>query len=198
MAPIRVPVMYSASTPRPSGESMPKRSPMMARPGSRPMENVAPIASRLIPSSSATGMPRATQPTRLPNSCNTSPQPTSASLGSEPPTSRPSLAMNRNSAQDSTAAARFWLYRLSCSGPGMRLRSRPSTRPMSSAQIMGSSTTLPTPSAMGSGPSHSDNAAITSASANTCTTLPTFNAALAGCTSVRINFPCARRPLPTR
>jgi hypothetical protein len=75
---------------------------------------------------------------------------------------------------------------------GMRLRSRPSTRPMSSAQIMGSSTTLPTPSAMGSGPSHSDKAAITSASAKICTTLPTFIAALAGCISVLINvFLCA-------
>ena len=197
IAPISVPVMYSASTPRPSGESMPKRSPMMARPGSRPMEKVAPIASRLMPSISATGMPSATQPIRLPSSCSTRPQPTCASCGSDPPTSKPSLAINKNSAQDSTAAAKFWLYSPSCSGPGRRLRSRPSTRPISSAQIMGSNTTLPTPRAIGSGPSHSDNAAIPSASANTCTTLLIFNAALAGCTSVRIKLPCARRRLPT-
>ena len=86
------------------------------------------------------------------------------------------------------AAARCWLCKLSLSGAGMRLRSRPSTRPISSAQIMGSSTTLPTPSAMDSGPSHSDKAAITSASAKTCSTLRISSPCLPGRISVLIDI----------
>ena len=62
---------------------------------------------------------------------------------------------------------------------------------------MGSNTTLPTPSSMGSGPSHSDKAAITSANANTCMTLPALMpgwAEAAFGTLEVIDFPFARLP----
>ncbi|MNI77257.1 hypothetical protein D3C77_604670 [compost metagenome] len=71
---------------------------MMARLGSRPTEKVAPMASRLMPSNSASGRPMAMVPKKWPNSWNTSAQPASRTCGSAPPTIRPSLARNGSKA----------------------------------------------------------------------------------------------------
>lgn len=97
-APKIVPVMYSAKTPRPSGEFMPYFSPMIARLGSRPTEKVAPIASRRMPSSSATGRPKMAVPKKWPNSWNISAQPEAITFGSDAPTSKPSLATSSSKA----------------------------------------------------------------------------------------------------
>ncbi|MCY1540048.1 hypothetical protein D9M68_756620 [compost metagenome] len=71
---------------------------MMARLGSRPTEKVAPMASRLIPNSNASGRPMTMVPKKCPNSWNTRAQPASRTCGRAPPTIRPSLARNGNSA----------------------------------------------------------------------------------------------------
>ncbi len=96
-APSTVPVMYSASTPRPSGDAMPYFSPMITRLPSRPTEKVAPTASRLMPSNSASGRPSASVPSAWPNSWNTSAQPACFTIGSAAPTVRPIFTMNSSS-----------------------------------------------------------------------------------------------------
>ena len=67
--PITVPTMNSANIPLASGELNPYLSTTTATSGSRPMEFVKPIDSRLNPKSKATGSAIKIV-ARCPNSCN--------------------------------------------------------------------------------------------------------------------------------
>ena len=118
---------------------------MIARLGSRPTEKVAPMASRLMPSSKASGSPTTMVPTKWPSSWKASAQPAAASLGSELPTIRPSLAMNSSNAGCRIAAALNCKLRSSAMAGGQRSRVAPKAAPSNSAQTIGSSTTLAKP-----------------------------------------------------
>lgn len=164
-APSTVPVMYSASTPRPSGEAMPYFSPMITRLPSRPTEKVAPTASRLMPSSSASGRPSARVPSAWPNSWNSSAQPACLTCGSAAPTVRPSFttnssrpALSRPPAKDCSAVA-------TRATPGTRRCAMPQTAAISSAHSIGSSATLPGPTLNCTGPTSSAAATMASVTA---------------------------------
>lgn len=145
-APSTVPVMYSASTPRPSGEAMPYFSLMMAMLPSRPTENVEPTASRLMPSSRASGRPSASVPNAWPNSWKNSAQPACRTMGRAAPTVSESLTTNSISAALSRAPARLCRLVPMRSAPGRRRCATPQTAAISSAHSMGISTTCPGPS----------------------------------------------------
>ena len=125
---------------------MPYFSPMIARLGSRPTENVAPIASRLMPSNNASGKPEQDRADEV-----------AEFLKRQRPARRGEL---RQRAADQQAELRDEQQQrglqdrgrveLRCArraAPALFQRSlaRPSAAPSSSAQIIGSSTTLPGP-----------------------------------------------------
>ncbi|MNX62360.1 hypothetical protein D3C86_933190 [compost metagenome] len=160
-APSTVPVMYSASTPRPSGEAMPYFSPMITRLPSRPTEKVAPTASRLMPSSSASGRPSARVPSAWPNSWNSSAQPACFTCGSAAPTVRPSFTTNSSRPALSRPPASDCCAVATRTTPGTRRCAMPQAAAMSSAHSIGSSTTLPGPTLNCVGPMSSATATRT-------------------------------------
>ena len=114
-------------------------SEIMARLGSRAIEKVAPIASRLKPSMSAKGIPRSTVP-RLPNSCNMSAGPDLIIRGKVGPMFVPYLAINSRTDTVIKLSAVF------ISSMSVILRNfGPVRSPSKRAYNMGSSTTVPGP-----------------------------------------------------
>ena len=135
---------------------------MMTRLFSRPIEKVAPTASRLSPSSSASGRPSTRVPKACPSSWKHSAQPAWRSCGNAWPAISPSLTMNNSRALSSRRVAYCCGEASMRSQAGNRRAWLPRLTAASRAISIGSSATRARPRSSQSGPIHSAAATLAS------------------------------------
>ena len=138
------------SAPRPSGESAPYFSAMIAKFGSRSMENVAPIASRFMPMSNAIGSPRTIVPIMCPTSWKARDNPASKISGNDGPNIVPSFDTNNIKEIPRIVAALFICFSFKIFSFG-----KLTIPPITSTYNIGKSAIVPTPTLNCTAPIHS-------------------------------------------